>query len=101
MKYYVYRLIAPRPTFVADMTAAERDLMRRHSEYWRGQMQAGRVVIFGPVIDPAGPYGLGVIRLSDESDPAVFGREDPCMQADCGFQFHVAPMAQAVVAPGL
>ena len=101
MKFYVYKLIAPRPTFALDMTPAERELMRSHVGYWRELMQRGWVVVFGPVVDPADPHGLGVIRLPDDADPQAIGRDDPCLKANVGFKFHVAPMAQAVVAPGI
>lgn len=99
MKYYVYKLVPPRPTFGTDMRDDERELMRRHVEYWRGIMRRGWVVLFGPVIDPAGPYGLGVVRLPDGGDPVAIVSEDPCMRANCGFRSHLAPMAQAEVAP--
>ncbi len=97
MKYYVFRLIAPRPTFVADMTAEERTLMQAHAGYWRGLMAKGMVVIFGPVADPAGPYGLGVVRLADGIDPQSVWIDDPIIKSQKGFRFEVAPMLSAVV----
>ena len=96
MKYYVFKLIAPRPTFMADMTAEERSLMQAHVGYWRGLMAKGLVIVFGPVADPTGPYGLGVVRLADTTDPASIWAEDPVIKAEQGFRYHVAPMPGAV-----
>jgi hypothetical protein len=62
-KFFVCRLLAPRPTFMQDITAEERALMGAHSVYWREAMARGMVVVFGPVADPAGPWGLGGWRM--------------------------------------
>ena len=34
MKYFFCKLTPPRPTFAADMTDAERQLMHQHVAYW-------------------------------------------------------------------
>src|SRR5262245_1892150 len=96
MKYYVFKLIPPRPTFMADMTPEERTLMQTHAAYWNDQLAKGTVIVFGPVADPAGPYGLCVVRLDDAAEPAALWREDPVIKADRGFRFDVAPMPRAV-----
>ncbi len=69
MSYYFVKLIPHRATFAFDMSDSERALMQQHAEYWRRQMREGLVVVFGPVMDPAGPYGMGVIDAG--SDAAV------------------------------
>ena len=97
MKFYVLKLLPPRPTFVADMTAEERQLMQAHSAYWSALMAQGKVVIFGPVADPAGPYGLAVVRLEEEVDPRSLCSDDPVIKAEKGFRFEVSPMLRAVV----
>lgn len=97
MKYHIFKLIPPRPTFMADMTTEERALMQEHALYWRGLMGQGKVVIFGPVADRTGPYGLGVVRLEDNIDPATVWRDDPVIKANRGFRFDVSPMVTAVV----
>ena len=60
-------------------------------------MAKGMVVVFGPVADPTGPYGLGVIRLADGVDPKTIWTDDPVITAERGFHFDVAPMLSAVV----
>ena len=96
MKYYVFKLIAPRPTFMVDMTAEERGLMQSHVAYWRELMAKGMVIVFGPVADPTGPYGLSVVCLDDATDPNSVWMDDPVIKAQKGFRVHVAPMPNAV-----
>jgi len=55
--FFVCRLLPPRPTFLADMTDEERALMQAHGLYWRERMAEGKVIVFGPVADPKGPWG--------------------------------------------
>jgi uncharacterized protein YciI len=78
MSTFAFRLIAPRPTFVQDMTDEERAVMERHAAHWQPLVEAGRMVVFGPVLDGTGSWGLGVVEAEDEevralvaSDPAV------------------------------
>jgi uncharacterized protein YciI len=96
-KYFLARLLGPRPTFPMDITAEERDLMGRHSAYWKGQMAAGKMVVFGPVLDPAGVWGLGVMRAKDEAEVRALQAGDPVIAANCGFRYETLPMLTAVV----
>lgn len=97
MKYFVLRLFAPRPTFIADMTDAERTLMQAHVTYWAGLMAKGLVVIFGPVMDEKYPYGLGVVRLAEGATPDEISQNDPVILANAGFRYEVSPMLRAIV----
>jgi len=97
MKYFLFRLIPPRPTFLADITPAERQLMQAHAAYWRDQMAQGRVAAFGPVADPAGPYGIGVLTLEDDVPPHALAAADPTIQADAGFRFEIHAMPSLVI----
>ena len=99
MKYFFYKLIGPRPTFPGDMTPAEAKLMNEHVAYWAGQMKQGRVVALGPVADPKGTFGMGVIRLEDGIDPKTLCAGDPVVAAKAGFTFEVHPMPK-VMTPG-
>ena len=97
MKYHVIKLIPPRKTFPGDMMPAERVLMEAHAVYWQHLVAQGHVVILGPVLDPAGTYGLCVVRLGDGVDPRTLCAEDPVIQAGIGFTVEAAPMASAMV----
>jgi len=63
--HFVYRLIPPRPTFPVDITDAEAANMEQHFAYWSRFEQRGIVVVLGPVLDPSGTWGLGVIAADD------------------------------------
>lgn len=97
-KYFVCRLMPPRPTFAFDMTDEERAMMLEHASYWREQMVRGKVLIFGPVADPEGPWGLGVLKAQSEEEVETFEAGDPAIQSGRGFSYQTLPMLQAVTA---
>ncbi len=96
MKYYFCKLLPPRPTFMQDMTDAERALMIEHAGYWRERMSQGLVVAFGPVADPRGGYGVGILQLPDDADVDEFKLGDPTIKANQGFSYEVALMPRLV-----
>ena len=69
--HFVYKLVPPRPTFPFDMDETEAQLMSRHAAYWRDQLDQGKVIVFGPVMDRAGVWGLGVLETDDETEAAA------------------------------
>ena len=77
MSTFVFRLKAPRPTFALDMTDEEREVMGRHAAYWQPRVDSGEMVIFGPVLDSTGTWGLGVIEADDEDEVRSFAQGDP------------------------
>jgi uncharacterized protein len=77
MPTFVFRLKAPRPNFALDMTDEEREIMGRHAVYWRPYIEAGRMVVFGPVLDSTGSWGLGVVETDDEEEIHRFAAGDP------------------------
>ena len=77
MGVYVFRLMAPRPTFALDMTDEEREITGRHAAYWQPLVDAGRMVVFGPVLDGTGSWGLGVVEADDEDEIRQFASGDP------------------------
>jgi uncharacterized protein YciI len=79
MSSFVFRLIAPRPSFALDMTDEEREIMGRHAEYWQSHVESGRMVVFGPVLDGTGSWGLGVVEAEDEEELRAFAAGDPAV----------------------
>lgn len=77
MTTFVFRLKAPRPTFALDMTDQEREIMGRHAAYWQPYVESGQMVIFGPVLDSTGSWGLGVVEADDEQELRAFAAGDP------------------------
>ena len=77
MTTFVFRLKAPRPTFALDMTAEEQEIMGRHAAYWQPWIDSGQMVVFGPVLDESGSWGLGVVEAGDEDGLRAYAAEDP------------------------
>jgi uncharacterized protein YndB with AHSA1/START domain len=96
-RYFLCRLIPPRPTFAQDMSDAERAMMQQHVAYWTGMAERGIAVVFGPVADPKGGWGVGIIAVQDEGDVRALERDDPAIKSGRGFRYEVLPMVQAVV----
>jgi uncharacterized protein YciI len=78
---FVFRLVAPRPNFALDMTDEEREIMGRHAAHWRRYLESGQMVIFGPVLDGTGSWGLGVVEAEDEDELRAFAAGDPAVSA--------------------
>ena len=100
MLYYFCRLIPPRSTFTGDMSDAERAIMQRHVAYWKEWMDRGHVIAFGPVADPAGTYGIGIVQVEQESELESFRRNDPTILADAGFRIEAFAMPRVSVPNG-
>ncbi|MGO8862959.1 MAG: YciI family protein [Acidimicrobiales bacterium] len=77
MSTFVFRLQAPRPTFALDMTDDEREIMGRHAAHWQPLIDSGAMVVFGPVVDGTGSWGLGVVEAEDEDELRAFADQDP------------------------
>jgi uncharacterized protein YciI len=84
MATFVFRLISPRPTFVHDMTDEERAIMVRHAAYWQPYLDSGQMVVFGPILDDTGSWGLGVVEADDEQALRAFADNDPVVTTGTG-----------------
>ena len=84
MSTFVFRLNAPRPTFALDMSDEERQIMARHAAHWRPWIESGQMVIFGPVLDGTGSWGLGVVEADDEEELRAFAADDPVVTTGTG-----------------
>lgn len=92
--YFFVKTNNPRPTFHLDMTADERATMERHVAYWSNEVARGTAIVFGPVMDPSGVYGIGVYQTKDEAEMRELLEHDP---ANGLLQFQLLPMPRAVV----
>jgi uncharacterized protein YciI len=77
MPHYFLKIIPCRPTFAFDMTDDERAIMQRHVVYLGGLMDKGKMVVYGPVMDPKGPYGMGVVEVENEYELSEIIKNDP------------------------
>jgi uncharacterized protein YciI len=81
MSLFLFRLIPPRADFAQTMTPEEEQAMAGHQEYWQQLLRDGRVVVYGPVADPEGVWGLGVVRAEDRAEVLEIGNGDPSVRA--------------------
>jgi hypothetical protein len=95
-KFFLCRLLAPRPTFMFDMTDEERDIMGRHAKYWAELLARGVAIVFGPVADPKGGWGVGVVRVPSEAAVHALRDGDPVILSGRGFSYEILPMLRAV-----
>jgi uncharacterized protein len=76
---FLFRLLPPRADFAQTLTPAEQDVMSQHAEYWGQLLEKSRVVVFGPVADPEGVWGLGVVRADNHEEVVLLGQNDPAI----------------------
>lgn len=75
--YFVLHLLPSRPDFAQTMTDDERSVMMSHVAYWTEIMNQGKVLAFGPVLDPKSVYGLGIVVVDSEQEVKDFIANDP------------------------
>ena len=92
-KHFALKLLPCRPTFAQDMTPEERAIMQQHVAYWRDLMDKGKVLVFGPVMDPKAVYGLGIIEAESEEEVKDFIANDPATKINT-YEFY--PMRAVV-----
>jgi len=97
MKFFLCRLIPPRPTFAQDMTDAEAMVMRDHVTYWTDLAERGTAIVFGPVADPKGAWGIGILEVEDETEVQSLTAHDPVIRAAIGATYETLPMLRAVI----
>jgi len=77
------------------MIEVERKVMQEHAIYWKGLVDRGIAIVFGPVLDPTGTWGVAIVEVADEPDARALGTNDPAIKA--GLTFEVFPMPGAIV----
>jgi len=98
MATFVIRLVAPRPTFALDMNDEERAVMVAHAAYWQPQIEAGNMVVFGPVLDSTGSWGLAVVEAETEDELRSFAAQDPVITTGTG-SIEVGTMLAGYIRP--
>jgi uncharacterized protein len=78
---FLFRLIPPRADFAQTMTDGEQKTMADHMTYWQQLMADGKVLVYGPVADPEGVWGMGVLRVADRAEVLAIGELDPSVVA--------------------
>jgi uncharacterized protein YciI len=93
-KHFALRLLPSRPDFAQTMSDNEKRIMQEHVQYWKKYMDKGMVHVFGPVLDPKGVYGLGVVSVDSEEQLNEFINNDPAAKIN---KYEYYPM-MAVIA---
>lgn len=88
MKYYLCKFIPPRADFLPTLSDEERSLMKRHADYMNDLLAKGVIVAHGPVMDPAGGYGVSLYQIADDQQIADFTSEDPVVRNGVGHYEH-------------
>jgi uncharacterized protein YciI len=97
VKFFLCKLVPPRPTFAQDMTEAETKLMQEHVMYWTELAGRGIAVVFGPVADPKGAWGVAIVEVEGEADARALAAIDPTIKSDRNFNFEIYSMPIAVL----
>jgi uncharacterized protein YciI len=87
--HFFVKLIPRRPTFPQDISPEEAAIMQTHSAYWANLMRQGRVHAYGPVMDPEGTYGMGVLSADSIEEVEGLLANDP---ASSLMNFRICPM---------
>lgn len=78
--WYLYRLLAHRPDFATTMSESEAAVMAEHADYWSAHIDTGRVLIFSPVADPDGVWGMAVVHAASPDEMADLAAADPAVR---------------------
>jgi len=89
--HFFFRLIPPRSTFPGDATAEELALMKQHAGYFASLFSEGKVLLYGPVMSPAGAFGVAVLEVESEAQATEIAENDPSVVGGLN-RFEVAPM---------
>ena len=80
-RHFVLRLIPPRSTFAQDMSDEEKSIMLQHVAYWKDLTEKGITIVYGPVLDPKGVWGLGVVEVESEEQARTITANDPAVKS--------------------
>jgi uncharacterized protein YciI len=65
--------------------------MMEHIRYWKELTAQGTSVLFGPVLEPQGGWGLGIVEVENEAAARAIGDKDPSVIKKLN-TFEVHPM---------
>jgi uncharacterized protein len=74
-----------------DMTPEEKVLMQEHVRYTKESFDAGKILIYGPVMAPGGAFGMAVFEVADEAEVRAVLENDPTVLAGLN-KFEIHPM---------
>lgn len=93
-KHFFYKLIPPRPEFHLDQNEDENNIMKQHATYWSELTEHKLVLVYGPVLDPAGVFGMGVLELENQDQADEIAKKDPAVSSGV-CKYEIYPMMVA------
>ncbi len=75
------------------MTEAEKGIMMQHVAYWADLLNKGIAIVFGPVMDPKGTHGIGIVAVDSEDQVNLITANDPAAKLN---KYEILPMARAI-----
>jgi uncharacterized protein len=76
------------------VSEAEAAIMGQDVTYWQEQVERARAIVFGPVAEPAGVWGLAVVDADSEADVRALGLADPAVTSQLArFETYAMPGA--------
>ena len=97
MAYFLYRLNSPRPTFAQDMSENEAAVMREHAVYWQNLAEKRIAIVVGPVLDPKGPWGVGIVEAENQKAVQAIVDNDPAMRGNIGLTCDIFAMPRVIL----
>ncbi len=97
MEYILCKLLPPRPTFDRDMNKAEGKVMQEHVGYWARLADKGTAIVFGPVSDPNGAWGVAIVEVANEADVHAITNGDPVIKSGLGFRYEFYSMPRIIM----
>jgi len=71
--------------------------MEEHVAYWTELADKDVALVFGPVLDPAGSYGIGVVAVENEEDVKSLTANDPVAKSERQFRHEAYAMPRVIV----
>ena len=70
--------------------------MDEHGVYFEQQFEAGKLLLYGPVMAPHGTFGVGILEVADPDEARQFGEQDPSVRAGMNrFEFYPMRVSNA------
>ncbi len=66
--------------------------MMEHVAYWKARLDEGKVLVFGPVLDPKEVFGIAIVEIKDEAEIRSLIANDPAVKAGVHVKDEFYPM---------
>jgi hypothetical protein len=67
------------------------------TEHWTALAERGTAIVFGPVADPAGPWGVRIMEVADHAEIRALTADDPAIRGGIGMRYEILPVLRAII----